>query len=890
MILDPYSSDVAPFSAVASAFRSALVREMVEPVDFYEVHLDMARSAGSQEENPLVDYLDGRIKGRPVDLAVCGIGIPCEGNEVIERLHQVANAPVFGYFASEFGLGTIGGRLYQEPDLGQRGARTAARILRGERPQNIPPEIIQSTVGVYDWRELKRWGVSEARLPAGSSIEFRQPGAWERYRWPITGGGLFLLLQAVLIIGLLINRAQRRQGEAAAALIADLSSRFVNLPAHELDREIVDAQRRVCTLLGLDAAALWQWSAAAPDVLTLTHHYSAQEPPRPLERMTQDDLPWYREQMLAGRIVTFASPEDLPSAAAHDRQSCRRFGVKSHLGFPLSVGSERLIGALGFSTTRAERAWPDVLVKRLQLVAQVFANALARRRTDQALQESEERLRLVVEQAPDAIVVLDLEQNRLVQANAQAERLFGCSRGELLASSLQRFYAAEQPDGQSIAQSMEAHHERALRGETVVFELAICAANGQRLVCEVRLVRLPAEERMLLRGSLTDITEAKRSQAALHASEELNRTTFEQAAVGIAHVGIDGRWLKVNDRLCAILGYRRDELIRLTFRDITDPEDLPRELDLVRQILSGAISTFSMEKRYIRKGGSMVWVRLTVSLVRDGAGVPLHLISVAEDITAGKQAEAEISRQQAELAHLSRVTMLGELSGSMAHELNQPLTAILANAQAAQRFFNRDEPDLSQVREILGDIAAEGKRAGEVIRRLRLLLTKGEVKLQPLDVNSVILEVLTLLRSDMVRRGVSVRTQLARDLPSVRGDRVQLQQVLLNLVVNACDAMAGTAGHERQLTLATGLSADESVCISVADSGTGLSPHALERAFEPFYTTKAKGMGLGLAVCRTIVSSHGGKLWAANNPARGATFHCTLPVNGAGAESGARGL
>jgi two-component system, LuxR family, sensor kinase FixL len=271
----------------------------------------------------------------------------------------------------------------------------------------------------------------------------------------------------------------------------------------------------------------------------------------------------------------------------------------------------------------------------------------------------------------------------------------------------------------------------------------------------------------------------------------------------------------------------------------------------------------------------------------DTLGKSARMLGVAIDTTGRRQSELELGQQRNELAHLSRVTMLGELAGSLAHELNQPLTAILSNAQAAQRFLAHDSTDLSEVRDILADIVAEDKRAGEVIRRLRLLLKKGEVQLQPIRVNEVVLEVLKLVRSDLVNQGVTARTELAPDLPALHGDRVQLQQVLLNLVMNACDAMASAVRDDRQILICTDQVGGESVRISVSDRGAGIAPENLERVFEAFYSTKPHGMGLGLAVCRTIITAHGGNLWAANNPGRGATFHLTLPMSAGG--TGAKG-
>ena len=253
-------------------------------------------------------------------------------------------------------------------------------------------------------------------------------------------------------------------------------------------------------------------------------------------------------------------------------------------------------------------------------------------------------------------------------------------------------------------------------------------------------------------------------------------------------------------------------------------------------------------------------------------------IGVFLDITDRKQAELESLRNQAEAAHLSRVAMLGELSGSLAHELNQPLSAILSNAQAALNLLALDPIDLHEVRDIIADIVADDTRAAEVISRLRLLLKKGETQHQLLKVNEIVREVLKLVGGDLVTQGVTAHTVLARDLPLVRGDRVQFQQVLLNLVMNACDAMSGVEHNARKLIISTDLAGDGAVHISVSDGGIGIDPEMLERIFEPFHTTKTHGLGLGLAVCRTIVTAHNGKLWAANNPERGATFHFTLPA------------
>jgi C4-dicarboxylate-specific signal transduction histidine kinase len=225
--------------------------------------------------------------------------------------------------------------------------------------------------------------------------------------------------------------------------------------------------------------------------------------------------------------------------------------------------------------------------------------------------------------------------------------------------------------------------------------------------------------------------------------------------------------------------------------------------------------------------------------------------------------------------------MVAELSGSIAHELNQPLTAILSNAQAALEFMDDGEAGIADVRECLEDIVSDDKRAGQVIQGLRLLLKKGEMRGEPLDLNEVVADVLRIVRSDLLSAGVTARALLVPRLPGLTGDRVQLQQVVLNLVLNACDAMALVAPAERKLVVSTSVEGPWlRACVS--DRGPGATPESVEQMFEPFFTTKSQGLGMGLAICRNIVSAHGGRLWAEPNHGRGMTFCFTLPVRVAG--------
>jgi C4-dicarboxylate-specific signal transduction histidine kinase len=228
--------------------------------------------------------------------------------------------------------------------------------------------------------------------------------------------------------------------------------------------------------------------------------------------------------------------------------------------------------------------------------------------------------------------------------------------------------------------------------------------------------------------------------------------------------------------------------------------------------------------------------------------------------------------------HLARVAMLGELSGALAHELNQPLTAILSNAQAAQRFLRRQPPELGEVGEILQDIVDEDQRAGEIIRRLRRLFGNRETMRQQVNANELVVGVIRILRNDLLNHGVALTVELTSAPLVLQADQVQLQQVLINLLVNACDAMVAAPDGGRAITVRVATEPDEQLHISVSDCGPGIAPAVLERLFEPFYTTKENGMGLGLSISRGIVGAHGGRLWAENGAQGGAVFHLCLPL------------
>ncbi|MFL5448100.1 MAG: PAS domain S-box protein, partial [Gemmatimonadales bacterium] len=375
-----------------------------------------------------------------------------------------------------------------------------------------------------------------------------------------------------------------------------------------------------------------------------------------------------------------------------------------------------------------------------------------------------------------------------------------------------------------------------------------------------------------------EIADRITAERALRSSEERFGKAFHSSPHGIAIIRRgDYRVVEVNEKWEMMFGHTRNNVVGRTGQELNMVVD-ERQASMAQQQLEaeGFLHEFEMELR--TRSGAILQV-LLVADTMEMAGEQCFIVNV-RDVTERKQAEVAAEAQRRELAHLSRVASLGELSGALAHELNQPLAAILANTRAAQRMMSRNAPDLVEIRAILEDIVVDDRRAGQVIGRLRALLKKGEMRTSEVNLNELVGEVRGLLHSELIRRRVATDIRLTPLMPLVLGDRVELQQVILNLIGNACDAMVERPADHRLLTISTSITPDGWVELTVQDRGTGIPPERLEQIFDAFFTTKASGLGLGLAICRSIVHAHGGRLWAVNNPLGGASFHLALDPAG----------
>jgi PAS domain S-box-containing protein len=375
----------------------------------------------------------------------------------------------------------------------------------------------------------------------------------------------------------------------------------------------------------------------------------------------------------------------------------------------------------------------------------------------------------------------------------------------------------------------------------------------------------------------------KKAEAALRSSEERWRRVFDNSSAGIQVVSDEGRIIAANLAWQKMLGYTEEELLSLTVFDITHEDDRVGTERWMAEFWGGKRRDWRLEKRYRRKDGNIIWADVSVGFVPAPEISAAAFITVIVDITERKRAEAELRQQvvslreaQNELAHVTRVTTMGELAASIAHEVNQPLAGIVTNGNASLRWLSGPSPNLDEARDAIQRIIRDGSRAGQVVARIRALSQKTRASKELLDINEAIEEIVVLTGGELRRNQVVLRMALAADIPLIMGDRIQLQQVIMNLILNGVEAMRTVDERERNLLITTERGESGEIRVALQDTGVGLDPDTQEQIFDAFFTTKPAGLGMGLSISRSIVENHGGHLWAVPNEGPGATFQFTL--------------
>jgi signal transduction histidine kinase/integral membrane sensor domain MASE1 len=570
---------------------------------------------------------------------------------------------------------------------------------------------------------------------------------------------IFLSVVGIPLLCLAAVIKERRRVQLALAdrlrfeeLLSELSRSFVHLSASDTDAAFKTWLRQLGQILEVERISLYRLPPDSHEILA-AHAWTSPSADAPPLLTTTAEHTWLVRELFAERPVVVSRRQDLSPQALRGLEAVFRRGVRSALYLPL-IARGRVLGWLSLMMFTAEREWPEELIRRLPLVADVFASAFAQREADEAMRASERLKSAILGSLSSGVAVLDRE-GRVVTVNNSWTR-FG-----------------------------------------------------------------------------------------------------EEAAAWAAHVSVGASYVES----CRSAG-------------ANGRPQATEAVELVTAVLNGSLPTFTLEYGV----GEPVARWFAISVVPlpnpEGGAVVAHA-----DMTDLKRAELDAQRIRQELAHSTRVSTMGELTASLAHELNQPLAGIMTNAQAAQRFLDATPPDYSEIRPILGDIVEDAKRAAEVIERLRELMRKGQPESARVDVNDVVRGVAKLMTSDAIIRGVTIVSDLTAEPLTVLGDRVQLQQLLLNLLVNAMEAMSDAAPADRCVVVRT-RPAGGAAEVFVEDSGPGLSPGAEALIFEPFYTTKASGMGMGLSIARSIVQAHGGEIWARSNVTRGATFHFAVPLVG----------
>jgi len=515
----------------------------------------------------------------------------------------------------------------------------------------------------------------------------------------------------------------------------------------------------------------------------------------------------------------------------------------------------------------------------IALIITLLLENRMRARAEKSATASESRFRVLFEQAPDAIVVYDFDKQSLVDANAEAEKLFGCDRATLLSTGLLPFYTLEQPDGRDVATSSREHFQLALDEQSLHFERSLRTMDGRRIFCDVRLVRLPSEKGRLIRASYTDITERKEAEKTLLEEKERYQYILQTAMAGFCLTDRAGRFLEVNDTYCRISGYTADELKTMRIGDV-EAFDNRKELEhQAKIVLEKGHSRFETRQR--RKDGRLIDVEVSVSYLPSAGG---QFVVFIADITDRKHSESQRKTLETQLQQSQKMEVLGTLAGGIAHDFNNILFPIMGFTEMLLEACQEN----SEAHQSLEQILTASLRAADLVQQILAFSRQSEIERLPVKVQTIIQDALRLMRASLPST-ISIESDIDKRCGMVMANPTHIHQIAMNLMTNAFHAMEDNGGTLTVSLWEVSVESDEAapdirpgryILYSVADTGHGIERQILDRIFEPYFTTKhaGKGTGLGLSVVHGIVKSYGGDIRVTSEPGKGSVFDVYLPV------------
>ena len=786
--------------------------------------------------------------------------------EVVQQLSRISSVPVFGLHDVLLGYGIVGGSLLSFERTGAEAGKMILSGLQTTQGSMNPVSLAVPAVPMFDWRQLRRWNLSVDGVPQGSIIINREYTLWERYRTAVLAALFALVVQALLIVGLVVNRAQRQEAERQLAeqlrlqtLLAELSARFVHLPASQIESEIQDAQRHICAGLALERSTLWQVPSDAPGTLRLTHVHAPLESPPLLPGIDASDLfPWATQQLLRGESLTLSTLAALPPEAARDRATFQRYGTKSTVVLPLFADGA-VVGALSFATARAERAWHDDVVNGFRMAAEMMANAIARGRADRALQESQARLTLAAASADARLWEVEADTER-VWLMEPGRAFFGVAPDEPL--TLDRLSEFIHPDDRGAWR--HSVRQALADGEDLRAEFRVVRPDGsvRWFISQGRLQGGGAGRPSRVLGVTIDITERKHAEDVLRESEARFRNMADTAPVLVWMSGVDKLCTYFNRQWLDFTGRTLAQEVGNGWTEGVHPGDRERCLEAYATAFD-ARQAFDMEYRLRRADGEYRWLADRGVPRISPAGEFLGYIGSCIDITERQHAEerlrtsrdqlralaAELTRaeqrerrrlaeflhdglQQILVAARLRATMLGQSRDPQVQHESEEVVALLQEA-------------VTQARTLTGELSPPTLRRGGLPPALAWL--SGWMK-------------------EKHRLTMRLHTP-ATPLPTLPEDLAGLlyqavRELLFNVVKHAqtpaADVTLAQVGATMQVT--------------VADAGIGFDPSRLRLR------------GFGLLSIRERLELLGGRLDIASTPGQGSQFTLWVPLQSAGRE------